>query len=118
MKKSKAIREYVAIAPCRREIQSGRVGTLYMGFAEEGKGMSGLQAAQRVFGQPVCGQSGDCKVTMSWHFDTPRGPVEVSDYWWNKWNELSIRSKSKKAAMWFCASMRQRGYRATTIRVR
>jgi len=41
------------------------------------------------------------KVSASWYFWTPRGPVEVSDYWWNKEDELSVRASDMRAMRWF-----------------
>lgn len=41
------------------------------------------------------------KVSAIWYFDTPRGPVQVSDYWWNKPDELSVRAIDVRAMRWF-----------------
>lgn len=41
------------------------------------------------------------KISAIWYFDTPRGLVEVSDYWWNRENELSIRATDRRALRWF-----------------
>lgn len=44
---------------------------------------------------------GDGKISALWHFETPRGPVEVSDYWWNAKDELSVRAPDVRAVRWF-----------------
>lgn len=51
------------------------------------------------------------KVSASWKFDTPRGLVEVSDYWWNRPDELSVRATDKRALRWFGRWCRQNGFR-------
>ena len=41
------------------------------------------------------------KVSASWFFMTPRGMVEVGDYWWNRKDELSIRAWDTRSMRWF-----------------
>lgn len=41
------------------------------------------------------------KISAIWYFDTPRGLVEVSDYWWNPPDQLSIRAADRRALRWF-----------------
>lgn len=54
------------------------------------------------------------KVTVAWTFSTPRGPVEIRDYWWNASGEWSIAAQSRKAAMWLCRKLRKMGVPAST----
>lgn len=54
----------------------------------------------------------DAKVTVRWYFNTPRGPAEVRDYWWNAPNEWSICAQNKKAALWLANYLRSRGIQA------
>jgi hypothetical protein len=49
------------------------------------------------------------KVSARWHFETPRGLVEVSDYWWNPSDELSVRAVDNRALRWFLRYLRGRG---------
>jgi len=116
--------EQVKLQPTQ-ELCGGRTGTLVMGSEDKDKA-SALQEAEQAFGAPDASHYGEMvtdglgrvfmdepKVTKEWHFITPRGAVEVSDYWWNQRNELSIRSQDWRATLWFCAAMRRRGYRAS-----
>lgn len=41
------------------------------------------------------------KVSARWFFETPRGPLYVSDYWWNAKDELSIGAMDSRAMRWF-----------------
>ena len=41
------------------------------------------------------------KISALWYFDTPRGLVQVSDYWWNPPTQLSIRAADLRAMRWF-----------------
>ena len=66
------------------------------------------------FGPPHWTGNIDDKVTYSWTFATPRGPVEIRDYWWNGPKEQSIGSQSKKAALWVASYCRANGLPATT----
>lgn len=40
------------------------------------------------------------KVSASWHITTPRGVVEIRDYWWNKRDEMSLASVDPRAVIW------------------
>ena len=58
------------------------------------------------------------KVSAIWIFETPRGPVEVGDYWWNAENELSIRgtpTTHRKAFLWFRRWCRESGVPLATV---
>jgi hypothetical protein len=73
-----------------QSIMGGRTGTV---AADE----SELVAR---FGNPLPVDSADGKVTKRWVIATPRGPVEVRDYWWNGPSEWSIASANHKATKW------------------
>ena len=49
------------------------------------------------------------KVSAIWYFTTPRGPVEVHDYWWNGDNELSLAARDRRALLWFMRWARLQG---------
>lgn len=51
-----------------------------------------------LFGPPFRVTGG--KVTKRWIIKTPRGAVELRDYWWNAKNEWSIGSATESAARW------------------
>ncbi len=51
----------------------------------------------------------DGKISAIWFFVTPRGYIQVSDYWWNKADELSIRAVDLRAVRWFKRWCRDRG---------
>jgi hypothetical protein len=51
------------------------------------------------------------KVSAVWYFDTPRGLVRVSDYWWNAANELSILACDVRAVIWFRRWCREHGFK-------
>ena len=69
---------------------AGRRGTLR-------RAESDLIAA---FGEPVDPGYSDGKVTKSWRFSTPRGAVDIRDYWWNGHGEWSLSSVDSKAIIW------------------
>lgn len=69
-----------------------------------------LDDMRRLFGPPHAAGDGD-KVTAVWHFSTPRGNVEVRDYWWNHVDELSICGQ-RRPAIWLAAYFRRHGFRA------
>lgn len=64
-------------------------------------------AEWRDYDKPLVDGAG--KISAIWCFTTPRGPVMVSDYWWNKPDELSVRAADVRAMIWFrlwCKRMR------------
>jgi len=69
-----------------------------------------LQDFARLTGNPHDLGSPDDKITAAWWFATPRGPVQVSDYWWNRKDELSIRSADARAMRWFIRWCRLHGF--------
>ena len=56
----------------------------------------------------------DEKVTLCWVFQTPRGPAEVRDYWWNASNEWSIAAQRPSAARFLAKHLRSLGIAAST----
>jgi hypothetical protein len=77
-----------------------------------------LEDFGRKFGDPhdqdfsEDGLDGAGKVHALWSIDTPRGKVEISDYWWNAKDELSIRAETKKAALWVVSWLKIHGVKA------
>ena len=55
--------------------------------------------------------SSDGKITAQWFFVTPRGLVEVSDYWWNPKTQLSVRCVDRRAMRWFERWCKSHGFR-------
>lgn len=85
-----------------RRPRGGRAGTCIAPRAE----------MEFLFGPSHTKPSGDGKVTHGWFLDTPRGVVEIRDYWWNAAYEYSIAAESRKAALWACRYLRRKGFRA------
>ncbi len=56
----------------------------------------------------------EAKVTLCWIFDTPRGPAEVRDYWWNTKGEWSIAAATIGAARFMAKHLRSLGVPAST----
>lgn len=56
----------------------------------------------------------DNKVTLMWYFDTPRGPAQVRDYWWNGKNEWTIAATNHKAGLHLARYLRRLGVPAST----
>lgn len=40
------------------------------------------------------------KVSAIWQIDTPRGPADLRDYWWNKRDEISIGAADHRTLLW------------------
>jgi len=78
-----------------------------------------LQQFAAKFGNPHDHGDGD-KVHAEWYFMTPRGLVDVYDYWWNPKNVLSIGLRNCKngidgninAARWLARYLREMGIKA------
>lgn len=81
---------------------SYRIGTVHCTLAD----------FRAKFGAPHVLGSPDDKVKETWHFRTPRGSVEVRDYWWNRTGELSIAATTPKAVLWLAGYLRRVGLRA------
>ena len=89
----------------------GRAGTL--------RGLT-VQQFERAFGPRHCSGDGN-NVTAQWFFNTPRGLVAVTDYWWNQRDELSISLRNGdrdnpfgdiRAARWLARFFRELGLNA------
>lgn len=102
----------------------GRQATLYGHTLEDFARRIGNphQAAPREHWRNYNGHDltdGAGKVSAIWYFDTPRGLVEVHDYWWNRPNELSINATDRRAIRWFkrwCATNGFKFYNVTAAR--
>lgn len=87
---------------------AGRHGTIYMSleqFADKlGNPHESVQRSQWRKYETSGLLDGAGKVSALWIFETPRGSIEVSDYWWNKSDQLSVRGTAathKNAFLWF-----------------
>lgn len=87
-------------------VMGGRIGTAIASRA----------ALFDALGRPTYNTpSSDDKVTIGWIYQTPRGPAEIRDYWWNAETEWSIAAANRKAAMWLCRALRRAGIDASTM---
>lgn len=102
MKLSAIINESIHPNPGCSFTGGGRTGTAHLT----------LDQCAEIFGPPHALDSNDGKVTQQWHFQTPRGPVTIRDYWWNATNEQSIASPDFKSALWLAAYLRRKGFAA------
>lgn len=64
------------------------------------------------FDKPLKVHSFDEKVTMRWLIETPRGPVEIRDYWWNGPKEWSIGAMGRKETKWAIRFLRSKSIKA------
>lgn len=109
------IMHHVSISPTHKPVLGGRSGTAWISIAEFARRF-GPHSAQ--WDDP------DAKVKVVWTIDTPRGPCEVRDYWWNAENEMSIAvpchdgdfgsmtysaRKARKASLWVRKWLRAHG---------
>lgn len=85
-----------------------RVGTVEVGH----------EAFRAILGDPLDedwtpgddgGLDGSGKVHISWVIDTPRGQVQVYDYWWNPAGILSLGASGKWPALWAVKWLRLQG---------
>ena len=82
---------------------SHRLGTAYISREE----------FARRFGMPHMQDSDpDASVTVAWSVKTPRGVVEIGDYWWNNKSILSIRATNKNRALWVISWLKCHGVKA------
>ena len=87
-----------------------RMGTVFMT----------LEQFSRKFGSPHAenfgadGIDGAGKVHAVWHINTPRGPVEVGDYWWNPADQLSVRTGNWYAFLWAKGWLNMHGARCVS----
>lgn len=54
--------------------------------------------------------SSDGKITAIWYFVSPRGLIEVSDYWWNPPTQLSVRCIDLRSMRWFKRWCKSHGF--------
>ena len=59
------------------------------------------------------GLDGSGKVHAEWSINTPRGVVNIHDYWWNPPGQLSIGAVSERAALWGRAWLRLHGFKCS-----
>ena len=82
------------------------------GVCRQGTVRCTLADLERVLGPAHSGDYGGGKVTANWNFETPRGPAQVGDYWWNQPTEQSVRARSHNAALWLTRYLRRLGFAA------
>ena len=82
---------------------SSRLGTVW----------ASLESLISALGEPYYydDPEGDSKVKIGWQFKTPRGNVEVRDYWWNRKGEWSLAASNKKQLLWIKGFLRAKGLR-------
>jgi hypothetical protein len=98
---------HVTKAPDHTRVMGGRVATVY----------ATAQALIDVLGPPSRVDTTDQKVNYRWVVNTPRGPAEIRDYWWNRLDEHTIAAETvpnnwtrgHKAALWVAAALRAQG---------
>ena len=96
------ILDNVRLAPAARET---------VGFGRNGTALVTIAALTELLGEPQsCGD--EDKVTAEWWLDTPRGPVLIHDYWWNRSDEMSFNG-NRRASMWAAAWFRAQGITAS-----
>lgn len=90
----------IKLVKTRQHPTGGRMGTAY----------GTKTALTKAFGRPNVKPSDDGRVTCGWRLMTPRGPIEIRDYWWNAKGEWSIAAGSWKAALWARRALRSHGF--------
>lgn len=96
-------------------VRLARVPRSTAGHGRQGTALMTLTHFQTTFGSAHELGSADDKITAMWYFDTPRGPVSVYDYWWNRHGEMSLGG-SYRACLWFAAYLRALGVEASCRR--
>jgi len=97
----------------RRFLCGGRCGTIRMSLHDFAKRFGDPHEAapaaewRKYDTLPLLDGAG--KVSAIWWFQTPRGAVQVSDFWWNKPDELSIRALDTRCLRWFLRWCKLRG---------
>lgn len=85
----------------------------FVGGGRSGTAVCKTDRLREIFGEPNVVPCD--KVTIGWTFVTPRGPVEIRDYWWNVPDaEWSIGAPNIKAARWAAGLLRSYGIPAST----
>src|SRR5688572_19783565 len=101
-----------------RPVGGGRVGTIAGLTLDDFAARFGAPHERAPDGMGRAFQTDDFydgKVTALWHFVTPRGVVEVGDYWWNRPDELSVRAADLRAMRWFGRWARVHGLSYTGV---
>jgi hypothetical protein len=81
-----------------KSILGGRIDTLWIDFDELNSRFVRTHWPETYI---------DGKVTMGFQFETPRGPIEITDYWWNKIGfEWSVRSQDPRSVIWLVKFLR------------
>lgn len=85
-----------------------------IGTGREGAVIATQEQLTELLGNPFryTEAESDGKFTVEWYLATPRGPVCVHDYWWNKPDEFSLGGK-RLAVRWAAAWFRAHGLTAT-----
>jgi len=110
--KSKSIKKSVVLATAEENRDEfsvpkkwrcgGRCGTLFTTIESFGEKVGDPhERAPKYRDYDGEGIDGAGKITALWRFITPRGQVEVSDYWWNPIDQLSVRALDVRALRWF-----------------
>lgn len=97
----KTYTENVSLASTFKPALGGRCGTAHISLKEFASH----------FGEPHAKDVGG-KVKAIWSIDTPRGPANVRDYWWNGERELTVSAGNAKAARWAIGWLRTHGIKA------
>lgn len=94
-----------------KPISGGRMGTVNLSPKEFYKrfGAPSLCYNENILTHTKREAYKDNKVTVIWTFDTPRGPFEVRDYWWNGEDELSLASNTNKQRLWAISYLKSMG---------
>ena len=99
MRLSEIIRNGVRLNP-KGDVMGYRVGTA----------IASRDELIECFGRPHIDDmnyASDGKVTTVWCFETPRGSVEIRDYWWNREGEWSLAAGGPKPVRWLMAQLRR-----------
>lgn len=106
------LKKNVCLASFYKPVSGGRIGTVNLSpqdFFNRFGNPHLLEDANILF----CSKEEtyeDNKVSVTWTFQTPRGPFEVRDYWWNGPNELSIAGGSNnKLRLWAIRYLKSMG---------
>lgn len=101
----------VCLASVHKPVLGGRVGTVNLSPAAflSRFGNPHVIADVNILFNSKRDAYDDNKVTVIWTFDTPRGPFEVRDYWWNGPDELSIAAAGNRQRLWAVRYLKSMG---------
>ena len=95
---ARTVREDLGIRPGNADISGGRVGTACFNGAE----------LRKYFPSTISHE----KAASGWNFQTPHGPIRLTDYWWNVHDvEWSIHTNNPRAMVWVRRMLRYLGIR-------